>query len=240
MRREEVLNDVWVSGDGGYSWNLCAIDAEWDDRRYQASALDSAGYLYIIGGLGPGANTQANRKNDVWRSTISFHDLTAVENACTMTRPACGYGITCLPTDPTTIVLSRGVTCAAAQACGGAAGETSLDFRAQTTRAMWSGRAAPYVARLQQPLTYVNTARATVTAPANSFVIHGTSNMQENDVWISTNRMETWSIIAGVSLDGFNNGGRAASPADLSSFTPSTYGGAYGVDRTNRLYRSWG
>ena len=230
----------WASGDGGYTWSLCALDAEWDDRRYQGSAIDAEGYLYVVAGLGPGDNTQQNRRNDVWRSTISFHNLPAVEAACSLTRPACGYGLTCLPSDLSTSRLPRSVTCKAIQDCGGSSGESELDFRAQTTRALWSGRAAPFVGLLRQPVTYRNTSGATVTAPANSFVLHGTSNFVENDVWISSNRMQTWSLVAGVSRDGFNNGGRAFSPADAQSFTPSTYGGAYGIDSNNRLYRIGG
>ena len=218
---------------------ICTFDAEWDDRRYEASALDADGFLYVVGGLGPGENLPANRRNDVWRSTISFHDLAAVEAACTLTRPACGYGITCLPTDPTLERLSRGVTCAALRACGGAAGETALDFRPQTTRALWSPRAATSVVRLQQSSQYRTTAGVTLTAPPNSFVLHGEAAYTENDVWLSTDRMATWTLIAGVSVNGFNFGGRAASPADTTSFLP-TYGGASGVDRTNRIYRVGG
>ena len=234
----EVLNDVWVSGDGGYTWSICAVDAEWDDRRYQASALDNQGNLYVVAGLGPGENVLQNKRNDVWISDISFFDLASVESQCSLQRPACGYGLTCLPTSPGFQRLARGVTCNALIACGGPAMDTSLDFKVQTTQAPWSRRAAPFAGLLRIPLAYrAFGTGAAVTAPANSFILHGTSNYLENDVWISTDRMVTWNLVAGVSSYGANFGGRAYTPADVTSFTPATYGGAYGISAAGRLYR---
>ena len=40
-------NDVWVSADGGYVWNMCVKDAEWSDRRYQTSLVDKDGYIWV-------------------------------------------------------------------------------------------------------------------------------------------------------------------------------------------------
>ena len=229
----EILNDVWVSPDGGYTWSMCVLDALWDDRRYQTTALDQAGYLFVMAGLA----SDGSRLNDVWRSEISFNNLAAVESACGITPPPCGYGLTCLPNDPTTRRLSRGVTCAAAVACGGVVVETSLDFLPQNTRADWGARDVLFVGLLRDPQPYRTPAGNSLTAPPNSFVLFGTASYSENDVWISTDRMETWTLVAGVSVTGLRFGGRAASPADTTSFSPVTLGPAYAIDAHNRMYR---
>ena len=51
---------------------------------------------------------------DVWRSTISFHDLAAVSKACNVVLPTCGTGLRCWP-DGSTVVAADGsfVSCSA-------------------------------------------------------------------------------------------------------------------------------
>ena len=61
----ETFNDVWLSVNGGYMWNLCTQDAEWSDRRYLMTLVDSAGYLWIMGGRG----ISGTDLNDGQRST---------------------------------------------------------------------------------------------------------------------------------------------------------------------------
>ena len=104
----EILNDVWVSADGGYTWGSCLQDASYSDRRYQMTLMDELDYLYVIGG------EQANGRklNDVWRSSISFNDLNAVQAACGIRIPACGPGLNCWYNSPGfTWSRQRGVSC---------------------------------------------------------------------------------------------------------------------------------
>ena len=233
---QDYYNDVWVSPDGGWTWGLCVEDAGFTDRRYFMTVLDTEGYLYIIGG----ADANQTRLNDVWRSTISFHDLGAVERTCRITRPPCGYGLTCFPNDPTLSILPRGVSCAAAERCGGSGSlSTSVDFLPRTNRAPWSARSALFVGMLPQPTTYQNAQGQNQVSPPNSFIMHGNDNYRENDVWISTNKMATWSIIAGASIDGLGGGGGAPGGARSTSFSvPVPRGAAYSSSlTTNRMYR---
>ena len=50
LNSREALNDVWVSADGGYTWGACVAEAQFTDRRWHATAMDSTGFLYLIGG----------------------------------------------------------------------------------------------------------------------------------------------------------------------------------------------
>ena len=87
---------VWVTADGGYSWGRCIQDAEWDDRYLQMMAVGSDGALYVGGGVQFDVGRFAVFQ-DMWRSTISFHDLPAVAKACGITIPDCGTGLRCWP-----------------------------------------------------------------------------------------------------------------------------------------------
>ena len=91
----EIHNDVWVSADGGYTWGRCLQDAAFTDRRYQMTVLDEADYLYVIGGDQSGRDV-----NDVWRSSLSFNDLNAVQAACGVKMPVCGAGLNCWYNSP--------------------------------------------------------------------------------------------------------------------------------------------
>ena len=110
----------------------------------------------------------------------------------------------------------------------------TVDFTAVTTRAPWSPRHSLFVGLLPQPITYSGG-----RSPANSFILHGNQNFRENDVWISTDKMATWSIIAGVSIDGVGGGGTAPAPGGGASFSvPVARGPAYSIATTeNRMYR---
>jgi hypothetical protein len=52
--------------------------------------------------------------NDVWKSSVSFHDLQAVSSACKVEIPACGVGLKCWP-GASTVRATDGsfVSCAA-------------------------------------------------------------------------------------------------------------------------------
>jgi len=107
-----VLNDVWASLDGGYSWGLCAEDAEFDDRSYQYSAVDTEGFLYVVGGRG----ADGSRYSDVWKSAHSFNDANDVATNCNLLVPSCGAGLKCLPSSAGFKVGLWGVVC---DACPG-------------------------------------------------------------------------------------------------------------------------
>jgi len=107
-----VLNDVWASLDGGYSWGLCQEDAEFEDRRFQYSAVDSKGHLWVMGGR---TEEFGRAAADVWKSVHSFNDVDEVARQCNLLVPSCGAGLKCLPgtDDPTFQSGMWGVTCAA-------------------------------------------------------------------------------------------------------------------------------
>jgi len=107
----EHMNDVWVSANGGYSWGSCVIDAEWEDRRYLHTVLDDEGFLWVMGGEIDGQGYQ----NDIWKSSISYHDNNAVSQQCGVAIPACGTGLKCWPGEAETLVSTdgRNVYCSA-------------------------------------------------------------------------------------------------------------------------------
>ena len=108
-----IANDVWLSMNGGYTWGRCVLDAEWDDRFQQAVAIDSDGYLLVLSGA-TGDVDSSYVLNDVWRSTTSFHDLSAIARVCGLTVPSCGTGLKCWP-GADTVVATDGsfVSCSA-------------------------------------------------------------------------------------------------------------------------------
>ena len=110
---EAPLNDVWVSLDGGYMWSECVEDAQWSDRYLQFTALDEEGYLYVMGGRSSeGGSLQ--QYNDVWRSSITFHDVDAIARTCNVVPPACGVGLRCFPSGDTVVAADGSfVSCAA-------------------------------------------------------------------------------------------------------------------------------
>jgi len=95
-----VVNDVWASLDGGYSWGQCSDNADWSDRRFQMTLFDSDGYAYVMGGRElVNASTRQQLNNDVWRSVYSYSDPLLVAENCHLTIPSCGPGLRCWPTD---------------------------------------------------------------------------------------------------------------------------------------------
>ena len=68
--------------------------------------LDEAGFLYVVAGRSTegGGVTQFN---DVWRSSLSFHDIDAISKACNVAIPSCGVGLRCYP-DAGTVVAADG------------------------------------------------------------------------------------------------------------------------------------
>lgn len=94
----------------------CTDEAYWRDRRDQATLLDAAGHLYILGGR---LNSSAGslQFNDVYRSSFSFNNLTNVGLACHISIPRCGAGLSCWPDIGGTVVSPRGVSCTYLQTC---------------------------------------------------------------------------------------------------------------------------
>ena len=106
-----------------YTWGQCVEDAEFEDRYLQFTVLDEAGYLYVVAGRSTG-NYQYN---DVWRSSLSFHDIPAISRACNVPIPACGVGLRCYPNNGTVVAADGSyVSCdACPHSVGGAAGGVS-------------------------------------------------------------------------------------------------------------------
>jgi len=95
----EAMNDVWISADGGYSWGNCLAEASFSDRRWQMTALDGQGFLYVAGGEEYlGGNTWA-AVNDVWKSTFSIKadQYVKLQKACNIVWPQCTTGLSCWP-----------------------------------------------------------------------------------------------------------------------------------------------
>ena len=112
----EVLNDVWVSADGGYTWGECARDAVFSDRREASTVFDATETLYVLAGRQ--ATSSSRLYNDVFRSNISFSNLRQVQAACSVEIPACGAGLTCWPgLSDTKFTTQGGVTCPALERC---------------------------------------------------------------------------------------------------------------------------
>ena len=78
-------SEVWTSLDGGLQWGLCSDQPEYGPRMGSGMGFDSAGYLYVIGGL------QVPRNNsyppDLWISNFSFLDVKRVSKECNVTQP---------------------------------------------------------------------------------------------------------------------------------------------------------
>ena len=118
---EAPLNDVWVSLNGGYSWGECVEDADFEDRYLQFTMLDEAGHLYVVAGRSTESGG-VQQFNDVWRSSISFHDIDAVSKACNVAIPSCGVGLRCYPDSGTTVAADGSwVSCAACPHSSGSA-----------------------------------------------------------------------------------------------------------------------
>ena len=237
--RREYLNDVWVSADGGYTWAQCNENAPYEDRRVPATVLDETGRLLVLGGY----DDQGTYYNDVYRSQVSFDDYTSLARICGVTIPACGPGLTCLPTDSSFQQQSDGsVTCAALRACAAnPAPPTSIEFRLQCGSAPWSARSTMQVELYGRPTSYKSlTSGQMVSVAANSLILQGNQNFVENDVWLSSDRGQSWQLIAGVSHNGTNGRTAAASPYDVSSFTPDSSFGGFTVDSAFNIYRIGG
>jgi len=117
----ESHNDVWLSANGGYTWGLCVKDAQWDDRRYQMTLLDDAGYLWVMAGQ----DAFGQRLGDVWRSTVSFNNVADITNRCKVSVPSCGAGLLCNP---------GGGTLIAADGSGAYCDTCPYTFSGQATR----------------------------------------------------------------------------------------------------------
>ena len=120
-----VANDVWLSMDGGYTWGLCVLDADWDDRFQQAVVIDTDGHLLVMSGA-TGDVDASVVLNDVWRSLTSFHDLPTIARTCGLTVPSCGTGLKCWP-GADTVVATDGsfVSCSACPTYSSSASNTN-------------------------------------------------------------------------------------------------------------------
>ena len=233
----EILNDVWVSLDGGYSWGICNEDATFSDRRELLTVLDDQGYLYV----GGGSDWRTGRDfNDFWRSSFSFNNVSAIIQACGVSMPACGTGLTCWPGDPRTTFYSNGtVTCPASRACAGLDSMAYLDFEPQTLAAPWSRRWAANVESFPKAFSYRDLNGVQRQAPANALILSG-GTAQNNDVWMSPDGGTSWQLIAGY-VQYTQPQIRAGGASALSSFDPPLGESTGIVDpRNGAIYRVGG
>jgi hypothetical protein len=151
--------------------------------------LDADGYLYVIGGDERNNNTGPRvMKNDVWRSTMSFHDLPALSRACNTVIPACGVGLTCVPGPLTRIVNGR-VTCPAVEACQ----SDNLAFNPVIAMAAFPPRHSAGVELLKKAVRVSGT-----NFPVGSMVLYGGTgqgNALLSDTWITSNGA-SWTEVA--------------------------------------------
>jgi len=101
-----MQNDLWISLDGGLTWGSCSgtnatnsNTEPWPARKDAGAFLDSNGYLYISGGLGQFYSTQFSTGiqyqayNDLYKSTISFNNISLIAQQCNLQVPQCGVGL---------------------------------------------------------------------------------------------------------------------------------------------------
>ena len=169
----------------------------------------------------------------VWRSSQSFLSWSAVSTACGVKIPACGPGLSCLPSDPTFTRRSDGsVYCNALRLCANA---PKVDFVLQTLNAPWSARAASQTELYPRALQFTSLAtNAVVRIPANALVMQG-SLAKENDVWVSSDHGRTWDLLAGIT----SGGTHASAPFDQSSFAAADFGG-FALTADAGMYRIGG
>lgn len=179
---------------------------------------------------------------DVWRSGLSFDDFTAVGQICGVKIPACGPGLTCLPTDPSFSRMADGsVSCAALRQCANTpVPPSSVIFTLACSAAPWSARSTMQVEMMGRATTFTNTQGQTVSVGPGSLIMQGNSNLKENDVWLSSDKGVTWHLIAGVSQLGDHGVQAAHSPYDQTSFTPDASFGGFTVDNSFNIYRIGG
>lgn len=195
------------------TWGLCVYDAPFTNRRFPATLLDNEGYFYLMSG----ADEQSAR-NDVWRSTWNLKDLTALSKTCSVNLPACGVGLTCLPSTLTSIVNNR-VVCPAVLACDA----NNLGFTMLTAQAQFPPRHSAgleiYKPRINTRII-IDGISVPFTSPANSLVLFGGVT--------STGELlaDTWISGTGVSWTRVN----------ANSFTPSAYSG-HTTDSKNRIFK---
>ena len=211
-------NDVWVSLDGGWTWGQCVEDSPWTDRRWVSTVLDNDGYLLLIGGDERNANNGPRiPRNDVWRSSFSLNDNTALSRACGVPVPSCGVGLTCTPSDTTKVEDGR-VTCPAARACA----SDNLAFTVTVATAPWPVRHTPGVEFLKSS---VRVGGVLYNTPGSMVLYGGTGPNEQlmTDSWISSNSGLTWTQV----------------PTTGNGFAGSAWSGHI-IDNDNRIYKIGG
>lgn len=105
------LNDLWVSLDGGYTWGECAshffplfdnvpaanasLFPAGDGRQDPLLQVDpNTGYLYMGSGWQHDQQGSFQKPRDLYRSSVSFHNLSAVAASCgQLSLPVGGTGM---------------------------------------------------------------------------------------------------------------------------------------------------
>ena len=141
-----LLNDMWASLDGGYTWGQCSSQvfpnasgsagpfARGNGREDPMLAIDPAtGYLYMGQGLQRYANGSAAYPTDLYRSSISFYSIGQVAGLCgVVSIPAAGVG---LLAPPVTVNVTASNSSSSST---GAVGSTSTTTSASSSSASTS------------------------------------------------------------------------------------------------------
>ena len=134
---------------------------------------------YVYVGLGVGPT--GSLLSDMWRSAYTFNHIPAVVGACGMLlQPNRPIGLSCWP----------GST------------QCAVQFTAVTTAAPWGARLENGITFLNTSITYTSSSGTSVTIPAgtNTMVVWAGSAYSNsapyNDVWASTDQAVTWSRIS--------------------------------------------
>ena len=117
--------------------------------------------------VGSGVGPSGSYLSDMWRSAYSFNHIPAVVGACGMLRPTSAIGLSCWP----------GST------------QCAVQFTAVTTNAPWGARLENGITFVNTSITYTSASGSSVTIPAgtSTMVVWGgsmyTTSTAYTDVW---------------------------------------------------------
>lgn len=201
----QYISDVWATMDGGMTWGECSSGAGFVPRENPSTAMDPNGYLYVSGGTAMTGSTL----QDLWVSPFSFNNLTAVSIYCGLTVPICGLGLQCYPTSDLTFTNCPSICPNRLASSSSSSGSSSASVPPPSSYNTTNGNyielpIPPWTARTKTGIAFV-TRSLNVSIPGTGLLqtpIGPTAVMYTgsagNDVWISTNYMQTWSLISGT------------------------------------------
>ena len=230
-----VVVCVGVSVNGGSQWTLLAGNTGASNRSQSTLLFDANGYLYLL--FGQWANpVPYTWQTDAFKSTLSFNNISQWASSYGLTLPSTPVAVNSSSSTPTggqystypKVVQQTCISLTGAPVA--AAGATFTWNQVTQTGQLPYSRAdstiAPITAPLLYPVVYQSNGLDYAYAPTGSWLLWGT----QQDVSLSTNQGQTWSLIAGVTYAGLSQPG------------VNDFGFAYGADQCqhrntfNRFY----